>query len=86
MLAEVIEALKETEKLRGQIIKMAERYEESEKAKECFFKALIEKEHECEKLLEECNRLRSLCRMKDRIIAAKPQLNSLSRAKLSKLS
>ncbi len=68
MFAEVVEILKGTEKLRGDITKLAEKYMESEKAKECFFKELIRKEQECESLKGECDRLRSLCRMKDRII------------------
>lgn len=68
MLAEVIKILQETEKLRGDVIKLAERYAESEKEKESFFKELIRKEHECERLKAECDRLRSLCRTKDRMI------------------
>lgn len=68
MFREIIEIFKEIETVRSCVARIAEKCAEIEKEKECFFKELIRKEQECERLKAERDRLRSLCRMKDRII------------------
>lgn len=68
MIAEIIKIFKEIENVRSCVARLAEKCAEIEKEKECFFKELIRKEQECESLKGECARLRSLCRIKDKII------------------
>lgn len=68
MVACIIDILREVEKLRRQIITLMEESERSEKEKEAIFKALLEKERECEQLRQERDRLKISCRIKDEII------------------